>query len=245
MAHGRRSLVAHGSLAPVWAVAAVVLCVATLARADEGVVVSSYTLGVRYLQAGDSASAVAYFRESIEREPRRAGAYVELARIYQQREQWEDAEAVLSHGARFCGNSIEVWVALADLYEARGRSSDARGALRHALDLAPHDRILLLRVASLDEQLGRFLEALALYRALRTQLLADPATSETEVARVTDHIRALEALTFNLDPVAAACTDPSASRFARAIAGCIEPAASPPATTTRKTRRPRSSAQAR
>ena len=61
-----------------------------------------YDLGMRYLQEGDYEQAIVAFTAAIEIDPKQVDAYINLANIYVEQEDYENAVSILQKGLENC-----------------------------------------------------------------------------------------------------------------------------------------------
>jgi len=165
-------------------------------------------IGDALVRANDLGSAVAYFREAIQIDPRFERAYVALGELYRAQGRDSDALEVVRAGLRRRPRST----ALALLFVAIVRSSDpleAARVLRDAARADPGSLSVWRALGGLARERGAFAEALAAYRAvLRLTVDAPESEARAEAARF---VRALRVLVVDVDPVSR-CEDTEVRR---------------------------------
>jgi tetratricopeptide (TPR) repeat protein len=110
------------------------------------------------LGTGEAEQAGEILQEALRLEPANLEAMVALGRVYEQRKQFSQAEAVLRNAAaRQTGWSV--LIDLASFYYRVGRYADAEGAFKNALKLTPDNALVLLDLGGLYYLLGRQDEA--------------------------------------------------------------------------------------
>lgn len=172
-------------------------------------------LGEAYLASGDRGSAIGYFRDAIQADPRAARAYLRLGDAYRARGSFGDARTILEAGLTRAPDDAELWLALIRTLMAEGARDDAARAVRSLLARQPsHAEGLRLR-AELARERGAWSEALTAYRAL----IASGVLSPEERAEAARYELALRVLARPLDPISAprAC---EGSPVRRALARC-------------------------
>jgi tetratricopeptide (TPR) repeat protein len=175
-------------------------------------------------EAGDTISALAYFRDAISAAPRRPEGYVALGALYLELHEPLRALEVYEAGSRWAGRDEALWLGLAATLQELGQHERALATLRqlHALD--PSARGGLSALADAAEARGSFVEALAARRAL-LDLLAREPTTEAVTAALTDQrarVRALAYLLGGAERVRgkAVCSSSEVSVVRRALGRC-------------------------
>lgn len=175
-------------------------------------------------EAGDTISALAYFRDAISAAPRQPAGYVALGALYRELGEPLRALEVYEAGSRWAGADEALWLGLAATLQALGQHERALTALRQLLALDPTARAGLAALADASEARGSFVEALAARRALVDVLLSEPS-SEAVTAALSDQRARVRALSFLLGAAErvrgkAVCATGEASLVRRALARC-------------------------
>lgn len=169
--------------------------------------------------AGDSVSALAFYRDAISAAPRDVNGYLALGRAYSEVSELSRAIEVFQVGVRYAGEHTELLLAWIAAYERNGAPSEALTLSRALAFAHANEPRLAAEHARLCAQLGRFGEALAARRseARWRRRLGD--TEGYEQARA--QARALELLVASSDRVAASshCRELQSS-IRRALAHC-------------------------
>ncbi|MDW8361165.1 MAG: tetratricopeptide repeat protein [Myxococcales bacterium] len=172
-------------------------------------------MGRRMLDAGEVASATAFFRDAIDVRPDLAEAYEGLARALLARGAERDARTTVEAGLGRNPGHVPLMRLMATLLDRRGQLAEAARWLREVVARVPDD--IEAQRARLDLALrrGAFAEALDACRAVRLHLRDE---SRREQSR---QCAALEVLLDTTDPVRSRrqCR-PEASAVRRALAGC-------------------------
>jgi tetratricopeptide (TPR) repeat protein len=155
--------------------------------------------GQRLREAGDTLSALAYFRDAISAAPRRPEGYAALGELYLAIDEPARALEVFETGtrnvtARSAEESEALWLGLASTLRALGQHERALGALRTLRQLAPAARGGLEALADATEARGSFVEALATRRALVALLAAGEPEERDALLAQRARVRALEVL---------------------------------------------------
>lgn len=174
--------------------------------------------GEAYLRAGDRGSAIGYFREALQADPRAPRPYALLGEAYRARGSFDEARTVFEAGLVRNPDHAPLWLGLARTLVDAGEMELAAAAVRSLLARAPrHPEGLRLR-AALARRRGAWSEALTAYRTLLAA--ADElGLGEEEIAEARRYEAALRLLARPLDPVSAprAC---AGSPIRRALARC-------------------------
>lgn len=169
--------------------------------------------------AGDTLSALGYYRDAISAAPRRDDGYIALGELYLVLGEPARALEVLQAGARWTIRGEALWLALSAAHQALHEDAKALDALRQLHRLEPESQRCLSALAEQTEARGSFIEALAARRSLLTLLERDPTQAEaTREQRA--HVRALEVLLGGAELVRtrSACTN--GTPVERALARC-------------------------
>ncbi|MET0286432.1 MAG: hypothetical protein ABW352_18265 [Polyangiales bacterium] len=161
--------------------------------------------------AGNTLSALGYYRDAVAAAPRRDVGYVALGEAYLRLGEPSRALEVLLSGSRWTVRGETLWLALHATYQALHDDARALDALRKLRRMEPESTRGLSALADEAEQRGAFLEALAARRSLLALTGA-----EDQRARV----RALELLLGNADPVRAKLACSTGTPVERALARC-------------------------
>src|SRR5690348_18503285 len=102
----------------------------TAAHAQPDRAAALVRLGRAYLEAGDCGSAIGYFREALEADPRAGAAYASLGEAYRGRGSLEDAREVLEAGLIHAPDHASIYLELAHTLVELHRSADAATVLR-------------------------------------------------------------------------------------------------------------------
>ncbi|MEC7520567.1 MAG: tetratricopeptide repeat protein [Myxococcota bacterium] len=173
--------------------------------------------GEAYLRAGDRGSAIGYFREALQADPRSMRAYERLGEAYRARGSHVDAREVFEAGLARDPDHAPLWLGLARTLLEAGQPEEAARAVRSLLARDPDHREGLRLRAELARARGAWSEALTAYRAL---LSLDDLSAE-ERAELRRYEAALRLLARPLDPVSAArACAPDAPPVRRALARC-------------------------
>jgi tetratricopeptide (TPR) repeat protein len=171
-------------------------------------------------RAGDTLSALGYYRDAISAGPRRSEGYVALGELYLTLEEPVRALEVFEAGVRASQGGEPLYLGLAATLQQLGQTERALDVLRRLRGLSP-SALGLRRLAEAAEARGAFVEALATRRALLEQLTAraEPA-DQTEQAAERAQVRALELLLGSADRVRARSACSADSLVQRALARC-------------------------
>jgi tetratricopeptide (TPR) repeat protein len=120
--------------------------------------------GVSLVQGGRLEKGIAELRKAIESDPKRRGAYLELARTYAQQRNFPEAEAVLHDLLQIDSQSVETRMALGDVLAAAGKESEAAKEYRRGLEADRNSGSLYFKLAVLSQKQHRSGEAEGLYR---------------------------------------------------------------------------------
>lgn len=158
--------------------------------------------GRSLVAAGNSGSALAYFRRAVEVDPRAADAYLELARVYLAQGRAADALEALRVGLRRCPEAVSLQLLLARTLFERGDRAEAAAVLRDLVASAPTSVEAHRERAAQAEGRGAWSEALAAYRAILALHADGLAMPEAVVREAREHVAALRLLARGTDPVA-------------------------------------------
>ena len=120
--------------------------------------------GVSLVQEGRLEKGIEELRKAIESDPKRRGAYLELARTYAQERNFPEAEAVLRDLLQIDTQSVETRMALGDVLVAAGKESEAAKEYRRGLEVDRKSGPLYFKLAGLSQKQHRISEAEGLYR---------------------------------------------------------------------------------
>jgi serine/threonine protein kinase/tetratricopeptide (TPR) repeat protein len=120
----------------------------------------------------DNETAIAFFRQAVQQDPRFALGYVGLANAYIERfSLYEGEAACLERAAGFCLQAINIdprqargYSGLARAYSFEGRNDEASALTKKALELAPNDAEALKRAVYEAVRTGHLDEEYALLR---------------------------------------------------------------------------------
>ena len=175
-------------------------------------------------EAGDTISALAYFRDAISAAPRRPEGYEALGDLYLALDEPQRALEVYEAGARWAVRGEALWLGLAAALHKLGQHERALDALRHLRALEPSSRAGLAALADASEARGSFVEALAARRALLELLAAEPDSEALAAARADQdaRVRALSLLLGAAERVRTKtiCSAAEPSPVRRALARC-------------------------
>lgn len=130
-----------------------------------------YRLGVRLLQEGRTAEAIAAFRSTLRFDPMRAFAYVRLKEAYGRGRTGDQVLAELKQRADQDGTDFVSWNLLGVLYAKQGRWADAMAALQRAVQIQPADVDAWTNLGWLSSELRQIEKA---REAFRRALALDP-----------------------------------------------------------------------
>ncbi len=157
----------------------------------QSAVVQLIARGDSALRAGDSISAIGYFRDAVTRAPRDPRGYVALGRAYLAVKEPAHAREAFESGMRHTNGSEELSLGMAEVYEQLGQFQRAletvRRVARNAADVLQVNETR----ARLAERSGAFTEALAARRARRAQLCAQGESAREACALEETRVRAL------------------------------------------------------
>jgi len=155
-------------------------------------------MGAALVRANNPGSAVAYFREAIQIDPRFERAYVALGELYRAQGRDSDALEVVRAGLRRRPRSTALALVLAAIVQPSDPAEAAR-VLRDAARADPSSVPVQRALGELARERGAFAEALAAYRAVLRLTEADPdSEARAEAARF---VPALRMLVADVDPV--------------------------------------------
>jgi tetratricopeptide (TPR) repeat protein len=160
--------------------------------------------------AGNTLSALGYYRDAIAAAPRRDDGYVALGEAYLSLGEPARALEVLLAGSRWSVRGEALWLALHATYTALHDDVRALEALRELRRREPSSARGLSALADEAERRGLFLEALAARRSLL-------ASGDLEQRA---RVRALEVLLGNADLVRARAACATGTAVERALARC-------------------------
>lgn len=169
--------------------------------------------------AGDTLSALGYYRDAISAAPRRDDGYVALGELYLALGEPARALEVLQAGGRWTVHGEALWMALFAAHQALHEDARALDALRQLHRLEPESQRCLSALAEQTEARGAFIEALAARRSLLTLLERDPAQAEA-AREQRAHVRALELLLGGAELVRSKSQCSTGSAVERALARC-------------------------
>jgi tetratricopeptide (TPR) repeat protein len=169
--------------------------------------------------AGDTLSALGYYRDAISAAPRRDDGYIALGELYLALGEPARALEVLQAGGRWTVHAEALWMALFATHQALHEDAKALDALRHLRRLEPESRRCLSALAELTEAHGAFIEALAARRGLLTLLERDRAQAEA-AREQRARVRALELLLGGAELARSKSQCGAGSAVERALASC-------------------------
>lgn len=174
--------------------------------------------------AGDSISALAYFRDAVAAAPREPQGYVALGSLYLELDEPLRALEVFETGARLAQRGEGLWLGLARTLQKLGQDARALEALRTLRSTDPTGRAGLTALAEATESRGSFIEALGARRALLALLAGEPPGDDREAMlnEQRARVRALELLIGGAERVRArsVCNTGEPSPVRRALAAC-------------------------
>lgn len=134
-----------------------------------------FTVAAEMHNARDFENAVSYLQEYIELGEKRyqQTCYKFLAKDLDLLERLDDENSVLEEGIMNYPNDLELLKQAIMLNTRRNNQDRALEMLNKALAVAPNDPNLLLFKASIDDQNGRFAEALPVFRTFHEQMPND------------------------------------------------------------------------
>ena len=138
--------------------------------------------GISLVQEARFEAGIAELRKAIESDPKRRGAYLELARTYAQQRHFPEAEAVLRNSLQVDPQSADTRMALGDVLAAAGNESEAAKEYRRGLEVDRNSGPLYFKLAVLSQKQQRFGEAEALYRQW-TEVLPNDAPAHIAFAQ--------------------------------------------------------------
>ncbi len=155
-------------------------------------------MGAALVRANNPGSAVAYFREAIQIDPRFERAYVALGELYRAQGRSSDALEVVRAGLRRRPRSVPLSLVLAAIVRPSDPAEAAR-VLREAARADPSSVAVQQALGELARDRGAFAEAIAAYRAVARLTEDDPARAETH-AEAIRFVAALRLLVRDVDP---------------------------------------------
>jgi len=170
-------------------------------------------MGTALVRANNPGSAVAYFREAIQIDPRFEPAYVALGELYRAQGRDSDALEVVRAGLRRRPRSVPLALVLAAIVEPSD-PAEAAEVLREAARADPRSVAVQQALGELAREQGAFAEALAAYRAV-LRLAADVPEHREAYAEAHRFVAALRLLVRDVDPPSR-CED---SEVRRALCG--------------------------
>lgn len=194
------------------------------ARVDR--VARAIARGDAHREAGDTISAVTFYREAIAVGPRRSDGYAALGALYLSLGEPARALEVYEAGTRAGVHGEALWLGYAETFEALGKPARALDTLRRWLALEPGSLAGLRALAEAAERRGAFVEALAARRALLDRLRTSPFAQDPAQQRLAAteaaQVRALELLLGGAERIRGRtlCDDPSSGEVARGLAHC-------------------------
>lgn len=138
--------------------------------------------GISLVQEGNLEKGIAELRKAIESDPKRRGAYLELARTYTQHHSFPEAAAVLRDLLQIDTQSVETRTALGDVLAAAGNESEAAKEYRRGLEVDRNSGPLYFKLAVLSQRQQRLGEAEVLYRQW-TEVLPNDAQAHVALAQ--------------------------------------------------------------
>jgi Flp pilus assembly protein TadD len=173
------------------------------------------------LAAGDSISAIGYYRDAVSRAPRDARGYVALGRAYLQVREPTHALEAFEVGMRSTQGSDDLVLGLTEAYVMLGREAQALRVLRAALAHGADSDALLEALAAAAEQSGAFTEALSARRALLVRAREAGTLDAAQLRALETRVSALELLLGGAERLGRArCGEADTSDLVRALIGC-------------------------
>lgn len=155
-------------------------------------------MGRALVRAGNPGSAVAYFREAIQIDPRFEPAYVALGELYRAQGRDSDALEVVRAGLRRRPRSVPLALVLAAILQPSD-PTEAAAVLRRAAAADPSSVAVHRALGAMARERGAFAEAIAAYRAVARLTEGDPAQTEAR-AEALRFVAALRLLVRDVDP---------------------------------------------
>jgi len=138
--------------------------------------------GISLVREGRLEKGIAELQKAIESDPKRHGAYLELARIYAQNGRLLEAEGVLRNSLQMDPRSVETLTALGDVLAAAGKESEAVKEYQRGLEVDRNSGLLYFKLAGISQKQRRFSEAEGLYRQW-TEVLPNDAQAYVALAQ--------------------------------------------------------------
>ena len=139
-----------------------------MARLDPDDLLVRSTLGNMYMEQGEGARAIDQFLLLLERHPKHAESWFNLAYIYEQREQLADAERCFRRAVELNPKIDRAWYGLGLVLIREERLTDAVAALKENTRLQPFSPYGWYQLAMTYHHLGESGEAWRTYEHLKT-----------------------------------------------------------------------------
>lgn len=173
------------------------------------------------LARGDSISALAYYRDAVNRAPRNPRGYVAVGRGYLAVHEPTHALEAFEAGQRNTRGSEELSLGLSQTYALQGDEARALRVLRELMSQGAHSLLLFETQAALAEHAGALTEALAARRAQLALLEAQEPVDMEGLHQARIRVAALQLLLGPADRLSSAhCGDPDDGAFLAALRGC-------------------------
>jgi tetratricopeptide (TPR) repeat protein len=157
------------------------------------------------VRQGDVGEALLLYTQALDLNPSSGAALLELGKLRQQLNEYDDARAVYRRASEIHACAPEAFAALARLARARGNDAEACADLRTAIRLDPKAHARVRELAGWYVARRAWSAALELYRELIAELENEPSRA-AELRRARIQARALSLLAGDTDPVAAGGT---------------------------------------
>lgn len=126
---------------------------------DDVAATVAYRRGVNTLALGDTTGAVESLQESVRRDPKLAGAWLNLSILYRRLGRLQDSIDAAEKAATLAPQAQEAQSNLGAAYEAAHKNKEAAAAFLHALQIGPPNAELHYRAGRVLLRLGRGKEA--------------------------------------------------------------------------------------
>jgi tetratricopeptide (TPR) repeat protein len=122
---------------------------ATAAVIDSNQPEAYQNLAYVYAKSGELEQALAFYQQTLDRDPANWEASAALADIHNQRHEYEKSLAVLEQAVQKNPRQPQILAALAAVYDCLGKNDEALAAYQQALQNVPDNKELLLDLARL------------------------------------------------------------------------------------------------
>ena len=124
-----------------------------------------YRLGIALSDSGRFMEAVRVFEFIVEMAPRTVGGWLDVARFYIYKDDYDRLDTLMDRAARAMPDSSEIYLFWGTALERENRFEEAIGVYRRGIERVPHETQLHLFWGLALEQQRRWSEALSVYAA--------------------------------------------------------------------------------